>query len=98
MPPDAKLTLKLFVLSGQAPNALMAGSINSICNSHPGWRAEVLELDPRNIFEGDAAIEAEVYGITCFPTLIIEHGEEDCLRLEGYQSKPTIEEHLNRLS
>jgi hypothetical protein len=76
----------------------MARSVNAICDNHPGWRAEVLEIDPRNFFEGDAAIEAAVYAIKCFPTLIIECGGEDCLRLEGYMDKATIEEHINRLS
>ena len=77
--------------------ASMAHSIKKVCNEHPGWQAQVFEIDSNNFIESYAAADGYAYQIEGFPTLVIECNGEECMMIKGYQQKPAIEEHINRL-
>ncbi len=94
LPPDASLTLKLFVMSGLDICAEMERSVASLCEKQPNWRLDVVwlghGLDPEP--------EAMAYHILGFPTLVVEYDGEECCRISGIQEEEMIAERIAQLS
>ncbi len=86
LPPEASLTLKLFVMSVLDHCDEMERSVASLCKKHPNWRLDVVWLGHGL----DPALEAVAYHIVGFPTLVVEYDGEECCRITGFQQAETI--------